>query len=110
MQVTKNSFSWSAEMAYAPNYKRPRPDDYGQGFPDAHHQQLMQPPIEYGPPPVPHLLHPAMPPESLRLGSAPDGTMPVVKLRGLPFSCGPDEINLFLVRLLSTIHLSTMIV
>ena len=38
-----------------------------------------------------------MPPESLRLGSAPDGTMPCIKLRGLPFSCGPEEINLFLV-------------
>lgn len=32
------------------------------------------------------------------LGSGPDGQLPVIKLRGLPFSCDEQDVKLFLVR------------
>lgn len=94
--------------------------DYGQYAPPPDYGQMGGPPnVPHNlPPNVPHNMPqhmphnappnippPAMqpvpaqppPPESLRLGSAPDGTMPVVKLRGLPFSCDIESINMFLV-------------
>lgn len=97
-------------MAYATGYKRPRHDenelaayaDYG----------TYAPPSDFGPLPLPgtslqplqpQLLQPQVQPQPpradpIRLGSAPDGTLPAVKLRGLPFSCDIDSINMFLVR------------
>ena len=50
----------------------------------------------------PQMMHPAnaTPPEddgSVALGTAADGSMPVVKLRGLPFDTEVTEVNRFLV-------------
>lgn len=100
-------------MAYMSGYKRPRADDndlaayaeYGQYNPGSDFG-----PLGVGPGPLLQPVQPLPPLQSLqplpvqapsadsiRLGSAPDGSMPVVKLRGLPFSSDVDSINMFLV-------------
>ena len=98
-------------MAYLSGYKRPRPDEhdlaayaeYGQYNPASDFG-----PLGVGPPSMLHSVQPlpplqplqvqAAPADTIRLGSAPDGSMPIVKLRGLPFSCDVESINMFLVR------------
>ncbi len=97
-------------MAYMSGYKRSREDDndlaayaeYGHYNPGSDFSPLgMSPPSILQPmqplPPLQPLQAQAPPVDAIRLGSAPDGTMPVVKLRGLPFSCDIDSINMFLV-------------
>ena len=99
-------------MAYLSGYKRLRADDnelaayaeYGQYNPGSDFGPLgMGPPSMLQPvqplPPLQPLQVQAPPSDSIRLGSAPDGSLPVVKLRGLPFSCDIESINMFLVRL-----------
>lgn len=114
-------------MAYVTGYKRARPEEadlgvytdysaYGGASTDFAPLTLPGPVLQPLQPPLmqaqvqpqlqtqfqaqlqPQLQNQAIAAESIRLGSAPDGTLPVVKLRGLPFSCDIDSINLFLVR------------
>ena len=81
-------------MSYA-GYKRPRPDDFALDFPVGPGQY--GPPGNFGPPSGPGM-EPVLPPVGLGLGVGPDGSFPLVKLRGLPFSCDEQEIKMFLVR------------
>ena len=91
-------------MSYGGGYKRQRPEDFVTGYDRG---------IPYGPPgdfgpPLGALSGPGMDPAlpavglgvgvSVGLGTGPGGQMPVVKLRGLPFSCDEQEVKLFLVR------------
>lgn len=87
-------------MSYGGGYKRPRPDDFGHGYaePPIHYG----PPVDYGPPmgamPGPAIEPPPLVPVTMGLGSDPEGNIPAVKLRGLPFNCDEREVRMFLVR------------
>lgn len=96
-------------MAYLSGYKRPRQDDNDLAAYSEYGQYATSSDFGVGPPSLLPSLQPLPPLQPLqsqapvadpiRLGSAPDGSMPVVKLRGLPFSCDIESITLFLVRL-----------